>query len=371
MRSPAGDKKGLVPFLLYSASLAYGAVVDLRNFLYDRGIAGIQRLPVKVISVGNMTVGGTGKTPMTAYIAALLKKHGLESVIVSRGYRGKWTKSGGIVSDGENILCGPAEAGDEPFLLALRLPGVPVAVGADRVKAARMMLDRFAPDVIILDDGFQHRRLSRDIDIVLADCTNPFGNGRLVPAGILREKAHGVKRAHAVVFTRCPEGCLRAETESKVLLPLEEVLKQGISFFMTRHVPLLAAACPISDPPPSVAMEYAPADSGKFAGTRVLAFAGIADCRSFFTGISKFPWNILKTISFPDHYDYSTGDIKGIITEAERNRAEILVTTEKDWVKVAGRVSVPFPVVVMGVRIVFCREDEAGFESFIIDRLGL
>src|SRR3989338_4045779 len=178
---------------LYSSSILYGICIKLRYFLYHTGIFKTKRLTCKVISIGNITVGGSGKTPMAIYLAKKLKEKGRKVIILSRGYKGK-VKGIGVVSDGGNILLDPEDAGDEPYLMAAKLKNIPVIVGKDRYKAGLYAIEKFNPDVIILDDGFQHIRLARDIDFLLIDLRKGFGNGHLFPLGMLREPLSGLKR---------------------------------------------------------------------------------------------------------------------------------------------------------------------------------
>lgn len=181
MRGP-GETRPLSPaMLLQLLAAGYGAAVRLRASFYKRGLWTPRRLPCKVISVGNLTVGGTGKTPMTRYLARLVQSLGREVAIVSRGYKGRAEKSGGIVSDGKRILMDADAAGDEPFMLASGLGDVPVAVGRNRFAAAMQLLQACHPEVIILDDAFQHLPLDRDLNVVLLDHKRPFGNGHLLP----------------------------------------------------------------------------------------------------------------------------------------------------------------------------------------------
>ena len=183
-------------------SLAYGVVIRIRARLYAAGVLPSKALLCRVISVGNIIAGGTGKTPMTIFVAQLLRDKGQRVVVLSRGYRGSMEASGGIVSDGERIFKGPDEAGDEPYLMARVLKGIPVVVGKRRYEAGMMAIARFQPDVIVLDDAFQHLRLKRDLDLVLLDCRSPWGNGYLLPRGLLREPLSALRRAHAIIFTR-------------------------------------------------------------------------------------------------------------------------------------------------------------------------
>jgi tetraacyldisaccharide 4'-kinase len=189
-------------WLLYACSQAYELAARLRVKLYETGFLKQQNLQCKVVSIGNITVGGTGKTPVTLHVADLLRRMGYKVAVISRGYGGSAGKKAGIVSDGQEIKMTPEEAGDEPYMISLKLKGIPVIVGRDRVKAGRFAIGEFGSDIIVLDDGFQHLGLRRDLNIVLLDSANPFGNGYLLPRGVLREPLSHLGRADAFVLTR-------------------------------------------------------------------------------------------------------------------------------------------------------------------------
>jgi len=199
---------GTLTAVLNLLSRGYNGLQSLRGFGYRQRLISPKKLPCKVISVGNITVGGTGKTPMTQYIAERLKHCGYRVAAVSRGYKGtaagRVVKTAVIVSDGHRICPDSETAGDEPFLLASRLKEVPVVIGRNRFAAGMLALNTFQPQVIVLDDGFQHMQLARDIDLVLLDFNRPFGNRYLLPRGTLREPVSALKRADAFILTRCP-----------------------------------------------------------------------------------------------------------------------------------------------------------------------
>ncbi|MBI5810633.1 MAG: tetraacyldisaccharide 4'-kinase, partial [Deltaproteobacteria bacterium] len=179
------EHTGLAPHIaLYLLSILYGASVRMRASLFAIGLIKTKRLPCRVVSIGNLTVGGSGKTPMVMHMADILQKKGRRVVILCRGYKGS-AKGVNAVSDGRTVLLGYKEAGDEPYLLARRLKGVPVVVGRDRYKSGLYAIEAFSPDVILLDDGFQHIRLARDVNILLVDSKEGFGNGHLLPRGLL------------------------------------------------------------------------------------------------------------------------------------------------------------------------------------------
>lgn len=311
----SGRRRGvtdrLTVALLVALSLPYAALLRLRARLYAAGLRRTRRLGRPVISVGNLAVGGTGKTPLTAHIARHLQAQGKQVAVLSRGYGGSSSGTPRIVSDGETVYLTPAEAGDEPSLLARQLPGVMVVVGADRYAAGRLAERELAPDVFILDDGFQHLRLHRDLNILLLDCRNPYGNGRTLPAGPLREPVAASARADLVVLTRCEEGSLA------VAIPGD--------------VPVLAAGHRLSGIVPLEGGESRPLSA--LYGERVLAFAGIADPDRFFSGLAEAGIDLSGSLSLPDHAVYNGRTIAGIRQLFRSTGATCLVTTAKDAVK--------------------------------------
>ena len=180
----------------------YGRIADLRNALYDRGVLRSHPLAARTISIGNITTGGTGKTPLVAHVAEILAERGEKVCILTRGYGRENPKDRVLVSDGVNVLADAKQGGDEPVELARKLLGKAVVVAdADRVSAAKWAKEKFGVTAFVLDDGFQHRRAERDVDIICIDATNPFGGGKMLPAGRLREPLHNLERADAVVIT--------------------------------------------------------------------------------------------------------------------------------------------------------------------------
>ena len=183
-------------------SFFYGWVLEARLFLFRRGIYKTHSLPCKVISVGNLTLGGTGKTPFVRLIAEMVRDRGYRTAILSRGYKGKFQGPHEIVSDGERVFMDAAKAGDEPCLLAEKLRGIPIIVGRERWVSGQFAVDRFRTEVAILDDGFQHLSLKRDLNLLLIDSASPFGNGKLFPRGVLREPLDQIARADAITLTK-------------------------------------------------------------------------------------------------------------------------------------------------------------------------
>ncbi len=301
----------LLLLLLTVFSIPYTLVVKVRVALYAAGILPSRCLPRKVVSVGNLTVGGTGKTPMVAWIARYFLARGKRVAVISRGYGGTAEGKTRIVSDGETLFLTPEEAGDEPCLLARSVPGLMVVIGADRHAAGLLAIERLSPDLFILDDGFQHLRLRRDLNILLLDCRSPFGNGRTLPAGLLREPTSAASRADVAVLTRC--GGVPGEGSPVAGLPCSRA-----SHRLTALVPL-AGGTPLPFP--------------SLKGVRVLAFSGIADPISFFSALEREGVELAATLAFPDHARYGKREIDTICRRRNDSGAAFLVTTEKDAVK--------------------------------------
>ncbi len=301
----------LLILLLAPFSLVYSFIQRLRAAMYRTGMLKTGRLPRPVVSIGNITVGGTGKTPVTAYIARLLLEQGYKVAVLSRGYGGSLEGQIAIVSDGATLLLGPRECGDEPYLLASTVPGLMVVIGTDRYAAGQMAMQQLSPDVFLLDDGFQHLRLWRDLNILLLDSARPFGNGWTLPAGLLRESAQAAARADLVILTRCPKGTTLAPRST------------GIPCCTSHHQ--LIDLLPLSGGPH--------VQFSSLANNNVLAFAGIADPISFFDELRCRGLNLVHTIRLPDHTSYTESDLSAIKEAMEKYGADMAVTTEKDGVK--------------------------------------
>ena len=308
-RSGCADRIFMV--FLTLLSLPYGLILRLRAFAYAAGLLRSFRLPKPVVAVGNLTVGGTGKTPMTLFLARWFMERGKRVAILSRGYGGSLEGEIRIVADGCCTQLSPREAGDEPYLLASSLPGVIVVIGADRYRAGCLALERLQPDIFILDDGFQHLRLKRDLNLLLLDCAKPFGNGRTLPAGTLREPAEAAGRADLVVFTRC-EGHEPAGAIDK---------------------PCCAASHRLVSALPLEGGE--PVSLRSLEKHRALAFAGIADPAAFFESLEQEGVRLAAKLAFPDHCRYEEPEIAELCKLKESSRADYLITTGKDAVKLA------------------------------------
>jgi tetraacyldisaccharide 4'-kinase len=296
----------LIPF-----SAVYALIQYLRAGCYSAGVLKSKRLPRPVVSIGNITVGGTGKTPVTAYIARFLIGQGLKVAVLSRGYGGILEGTTAIVSDGGVVLLEPEQCGDEPYLLARTVPGLMVVIGADRYEAGLSAINHLSPDILLLDDGFQHLRLHRDLDILLLDCTNPFGNGWTLPAGLLREPGPAVSRADLVMYTRCPEG------------PSPAAAVPGKTVCRARHHLTGARLLKGDSLLPFSALQ----------NRRFLAFAGIAEPQFFFEGLRAHGLKLAATICFPDHAAYTDAQFSEIMSALQASGADSIITTEKDGVK--------------------------------------
>jgi tetraacyldisaccharide 4'-kinase len=327
-----GAWRNLLLFPLVFISWIYGAAIWARQMLYRRGLFKTRQLPCRVLSVGNITLGGTGKTPLVIALAKELLKRGITVGILSRGYKGTKEKQGGVVSDGKRILLTPAEAGDEPFMLARKLAGVPVVVGKKRYAMGICAHERFGMDCLILDDGFQHLGVKRDVDIVLIDARRGFGNGLLFPRGPLREPLRALGRASMLVLTKTGPPHTQAA--------LEGILRSHASathLCHSRYKPafLLEAASYKQAPPQSV------------CGKRVFAFAGIADPEYFVYLLKELGANVVKEIHFPDHYDYELADLTMLRDQGKK--VDLIITTEKDFVKLQRLPLNDIPLYILGI----------------------
>lgn len=307
-----GDR--LLLTVLRLASFVYAPILALRAHSYRLGLLPSRRLPRPVISVGNITLGGTGKTPMTALLAEELIGRGLRVAVLSRGYGGEARGKPGIVSDGRSFMLTPEQSGDEPYLLAQKVPGLMVVIGADRYRAGLLALEELNPDVFILDDGFQHLRLKRDLNLLLLDAARPFADGYTLPAGFLRERPSACGRADLIVYTRCGE-------------PGKPHLFPDKPSLWTSHA--LGGLAPLGGGE-RVGFET-------LKGARVTAFSGIADPTAFFDLLESCGVRLTATLSFPDHTRYGEEEIASLCRLRDASRSTVLVTTEKDAVKLASR----------------------------------
>jgi tetraacyldisaccharide 4'-kinase len=284
------------------ASVPYGWATCVRNWLFDVGWKECRRVAVPVISVGNLTLGGTGKTPCVDYVARFYRRMDLRVAILSRGYGS---------AEGRN---------DEALVLEENLPDVPHLQGADRAALAETAVTELESEVLVLDDGFQHRRLARDLDLVLLDATDPWGLGHLFPHGLLRERPASLRRASAVLLTRCDQ--VPAEKRLRLRTTVNQ-LAPGVPVIETRHRP--------------VALVNGDGEkAGLEALTRrpVAAFCGLGNPQAFRRTLDGLGATIVSFRTFPDHHPYSRADVEELRAWARRLPADgIVVTTQKDLVK--------------------------------------
>lgn len=322
-------------------STIFKSLVQVRNAAYTLGVLGAARLDGTVISIGNITVGGTGKTPLVATLAETLIEDGEKVCILTRGYGRKSPTERVIVSDGNAILASAEIAGDEPFEVAQRLAGRAVIIAdANRVAAARFATEKYAPTVFILDDGFQHRKIFRDLDIVCIDATNPFGNSKTLPFGILREPVANLKRADKIVITR--SNLVSAEDLAAIKSRIEDVAPES---------DLIVTSLTLRD------FHNVGGGGDMKTDNRVFAFCGLGNPENFYSLLRNEGHTIVGTHSFRDHHRYTQNDLGNIEVLARESGAELLLTTTKDAVKLSG-FKFALPCFAAGVDITFPGNDK-------------
>ncbi|MFZ9681955.1 MAG: tetraacyldisaccharide 4'-kinase [Cephaloticoccus sp.] len=314
-------------------SYLFSGIAQLRFWLYRHRILHDQPLGCLVVVVGNLTVGGTGKTPVVEKFARALQDRGRKVAILSRGYKSKappvWKKwwwalthaeepPPRIVSDGKDVLLDSEQAGDEPYMLARNLPGVIVLVDKNRVKAGAYAIRKFGCDTLVLDDGFQYLPLKGQLNLLLVDKTNPFGNGHLLPRGILREPIKHLRRASYVFLTKS-NGERDAELEALI-----QRHNPGVDVIECAHQPQYLQRFGTDERQPLSFLK----------GRRVLAFCGIATPESFEKFLRDLGAKIVARERYLDHYRYAEEDFVELTALAQREGAECLVTTEKDAVRI-------------------------------------
>ena len=333
----------LLPF-----SYIYRFIVSLRENLYRKNMFKTLSLPEFVISIGNLTLGGTGKTPVTIWLADFLGKRGIKSAILSRGFKGKSRKTK-IICDGVNIIGDVKESGDEPMLMAKKLKDVPIIVGRKRYRSGILAEKNFKSDVFILDDGFQHLALKRDLNILLLNGNNPFGNGRIFPAGSLRESISNINRADIIVMTKIDNFSdeitneIRKYTQAPIFL-----MKYNVSCLRT----LEGNGVILPD---------------ELSNLKSIVFSGIADHNYFIKTVIDSGVEILDYIKFSDHHNYKKRDIEKIISSFRKSKADLILTTGKDAVKINGCLWKPYPFyyIDIGVEI----NDSEKFEKIVMDKI--
>jgi tetraacyldisaccharide 4'-kinase len=285
-------------------SWPYSGVVRVRNHLYSAGRLKIHKVGVPVLCVGNLTTGGTGKTPLVVWLCRLLRERQLRGAILTRGYK-----------------MAAGELSDEPALLAAECPETAVVVNPDRVAGAAEAIQRYGAQVLVMDDGFQHRRLGRDLDIVAIDATQPFGYGKVLPAGLLREPITGLRRAHAVVLTRCNQ------VSEETLRDIEEDIRRvnpGLVIARSIHAPVGTKTCDGTE----IGIDA-------LRGQRLFAFCGIGNPPSFFQTLEGLGGILVGSRVYDDHHSYAADELDQVHREAAARKASLVLTTQKDWTKIA------------------------------------
>jgi len=339
---------------LQGVSFLFSGAVQLRLWLYRKRILHDQPLGCLVVVVGNLTVGGTGKTPVVEKFARALAERGRKVAILSRGYKSKappfWLRAWNalshaedepprIVSDGAAVLLDSEEAGDEPYMLARNLPGVVVLVDKNRVKAGTYAIRRFGCDTLVLDDGFQYLPLKGRLNLLLVDTTNPFGNGHLLPRGILREPVKHLKRASYVFLTKSAG---RRDTE------LEELIHRhnpGVDIIESAHRPQYLQRLGTPERQPLAYLK----------GRRVGAFSGIATPENFEHFLRELGANLVYTKRFLDHYRFTGEDLDQVFAQAREAGIDFIVTTEKDSVRINSGREFPVPLYYLRLEIEIIR----------------
>ena len=347
--------------LLKCISFVFALVVHVRYALYGLGF--IRRFPlgVQVISIGNVTAGGTGKTPVTEIFARTLAAEGRKVAILSRGYRRKeapwWQRMFTqvidpplVVSDGKHVLLDAATGGDEPYMLASNLPGVAVVVDRNRVKAGRYAVNRLGCDTIILDDGFQYQKLKHSIEVVLVDSTNPFGNGNMLPRGILREPARNLRRADIIFLTKC---------RGDVSAVKEEIRRYNKSADIVEcnHTPRVLKDVWSREEYPLSWLD----------GKTLCTLSGIASPKGFENSLRHLGAKVVWCERYADHHRYDSSEVLYALNRSADMGADALVTTEKDAVRFPRFETSPIKCLYLRIAI----EILAGGENFtqIIDRI--
>lgn len=331
--------------ILFLFSGIYWILYVARNWFFSLGIFKTHNLNsrfpfAKVISLGNITVGGTGKTPWTIFLAERIHSYGKKVAILSRGY-GRKSSGQVVLYDKSKHNRSWREAGDEPLLMASKLNGIPIVVNSDRVQAGFWALQNNQAQVLILDDGFQNRRLKKDLEIVIIDATNPFGNFKLLPAGILREPMQNLKRADLLILNKVNQ----VNSKEQILEQLKtvssgEIVESGYEINYCHNV-YSGQTLPIAE----------------LKGKSCLAFCGIANPFSFITSLKELQIRVVETKFFSDHYVYKEKDILDLVEQGLTQKVDFLVTTEKDRVRLP-KVNSKLPIYALAIKVIITRGEE-------------
>lgn len=306
-------------------------------------------LPCKTISIGNLTTGGTGKTPAVQWVARRLQVQGIHVAVVARGYGGRLSREGAVVSDGAAVLHSAHDVGDEPVLHARALPGIPVIIGRDRVVAARLAAERFGVQVVVLDDAFQYWSLHRDLNVVLMDARRPFDNGHLLPRGRLREPPAALERADVVLLTRAD----LASEEQRSAARAQIGRYTPAPIFEASHAPTALRDEVLGERMPL-----------HLEGMSVAAVSALADNEAFQATVQACGARIVAGLERRDHHHWQPRELQTFAREAERAGAQALITTEKDAVKIQPNWLPPLPFWSLCIELRL-GSDEAAFQALV------
>ena len=349
-------------FLLIPFSWLYGAGVRIRNRLYALGVFKEHTLPCRVISVGNIVVGGTGKTPAVIAIAKHLQKENVRLAVLLRGYKRQSPEKVTIVSDGEKVCASLRESGDEAHMMARHLSGIPIVVGRQRYQAGWVALERFNIDVLLLDDGFQHRQLARDVDILTVPAhsvvdipvspKHPLGNReRLLPAGTLREPSTALRRADIILLTHTDTADVSPHAKELV-----RQLAPNALIMESVHQPV--HLYPLAPQRNGEETNFLPVVK-TLMGKRILAVCGIGNPNGFVSTLMRCSAESVELLAFPDHHVYTKADIERIYAAFQAAQADLIVTTQKDEKKLAELVEQQEPpIAVLEIALVITEDLE-------------
>ncbi|MGB2697829.1 MAG: tetraacyldisaccharide 4'-kinase [Candidatus Zixiibacteriota bacterium] len=326
-------------FVLGFLSYFYLLVYYFRVFLYKLGLIKSKRLNARVISVGNITLGGTGKTPMVIYLGERLKGKSENIAILTRGYKRQDRERieiKGKISDWKKV-------GDEPHMLSGKLTGVPIFVHKDRYESGKKAQAKYNNRTFILDDGFQHWSLKRDLDIVMIDCLNPFGNGELFPAGLLREPLSALKRADVFVLNQADQ----VANVDEIKRVLNRYNSDAMRVESSYHLDFIEDFS-----------SHSLIDTETLRGQRIAAFSGIANSSSFEKTLDQIGTGIVRYFRFPDHFPYGEKDILKLEKDSLDSGADCMLTTEKDAVRIPKIDNLRIPLYVVGIKLKISRGEK-------------
>jgi tetraacyldisaccharide 4'-kinase len=332
----------LLKLFFYILSVFYRLGYHFKVLLYQSGMIKPKKLNAKVISIGNITLGGTGKTPLVIYLSQKLKEKKSKVAILTRGYKRRKKELTELVEENKNRIPW-SEVGDEPYLLASRLQDVPVIVSKDRRSSGAYAERKYQAEILVLDDGFQHWKLSRDLDLVVIDATNPFGNSKLFPAGILREPLSSLSRADIFVLNKADQ-VLNKENLIRVIRAYNQ------------DAPIIESVYEIG----SIERwpDHSLIEEKNWEGKKCLAFSGIGNPVSFEESLKRLKVEVLKHHRFPDHFFYQKKDILNLEKKAFEWGADFMVTTEKDSVRIPMMNELKIPIYVFKIDLVITKGEE-------------